>query len=53
MFKKVFSKLNYIFLHDYDETAPISDYLWFYGTVTFLTLITIVAAYKLIADFLI
>lgn len=53
MFKKVFSKLNYIFLHDYDETAHISDYLWFYGTVAFLTIITIIVTYKLITDFLI
>ncbi len=27
----LFSKLNYYFLHDEDETAPISDYVWFYG----------------------
>lgn len=28
---KLFKRLNYIFLHDEDEAAPISDYIWFYG----------------------
>jgi len=27
----IFRKLNTHFLHDEDEAAPISDYLWFYG----------------------
>lgn len=31
LIKFIFQELNYIFLHDRDETAPLSDYLWFYG----------------------
>ena len=28
---KLFHKLNVYFLHDEEEQAPVSDYLWFYG----------------------
>lgn len=31
--KKMFKTINAFFLHDEDEKAHISDYIWFYGVI--------------------
>lgn len=45
---KLFSELNYYFLHDEDETAPISDYVWFYGFNIGSLLISLIFFVKII-----
>lgn len=43
---KIFKKLNYIFLHDEDEQAYLSDYIFFYGSNLFIIFIALLVFYK-------
>lgn len=45
---KLFNKLNYYFLHDEDETAHLSDYVWFYGFNGGSLLISLILLIKII-----
>lgn len=45
---KIFQELNRIFLHDPDETAPVSDYIWWYGFLSFCLANIVFWSYKLI-----
>lgn len=48
LIKFVFQELNYIFLHDRDEAAPVSDYIWWYGFLSFCLVNIVFWSYKLI-----
>lgn len=43
-----FHKLNVYFLHEEDEEAPLSDYLWFYGFNGGCLIISIICLIKII-----
>ncbi|GAA0455438.1 hypothetical protein [Alkalibacillus silvisoli] len=47
---KLLRKIDSYFLYDEvtGESAPISDYLWFYGTLGFLLTFLAIFTYKLI-----
>mgnify|MGYP001159198269 CR=1 FL=1 len=39
--KKIIMAINHYFLHDEDEKAHWSDYVWFYGTFGYVGIILI------------